>query len=176
MSLPLRAFVGLTVSWCGLASALHAQKQAAPLPPPTYAAVAYGEHPNQIIDFWAAAGASEAKAPLVIYIHGGGFTGGSKDSIGAAKIRALRTAGFHVATVEYRFLKHAKLPAAHADAIRAIQFIRSQADNWHIDGNRIGAFGGSAGAQLVAYLAWHDDFADPDSSVFVTSTGTTWSA
>jgi acetyl esterase len=140
---------------------LHAQRERAPLPEPTYAAVPYGEHPNQVIDFWQAEVGNTA--PLVVYIHGGGFTSGSKDSISAANIKALTDAGIHVASVEYRFLKHAKLPAAHEDAVRAIQFLRSKGRDWKIDKSSIGAYGGSAGAQLVAYLAWHDDMADPKS-------------
>ncbi|MCZ6675041.1 MAG: alpha/beta hydrolase [Verrucomicrobia bacterium] len=138
------------------------QRERPPLPDPTHANVAYGDHPQQVIDFWQAD--IGARGPLVVYIHGGGFSGGSKDSIGAAKVEAFLAAGIHVATVEYRLLKHAKLPAAHDDAVRAIQFIRSKARDWAINPNLIGAFGGSAGAQLVAYLAWHDDMADPESS------------
>ena len=138
-----------------------AQRERPPVPTPTHANVAYGEHPNQVIDFWQAEVGNNG--PLVIYIHGGGFTGGSKDGIAAAKVKALLEKGIHVASVEYRFLKHAKLPAAHEDAVRAIQFIRSKARDWKIDKRKIGAFGGSAGAQLVAYLAWHEDMADPKS-------------
>ncbi len=144
---------------CG--SLAQAQRERPPLPEPTYANVAYGEHSQQVIDFWKAD--ISGRGPLVVYIHGGGFRGGSKNTIGAAKIKALRAAGIHVASVEYRLLKHAKLPAAHEDAVRAIQFIRSKSEAWGIDKERIGAFGGSAGAQLVAYLAWHDDMADPQS-------------
>lgn len=141
---------------------VKAQRNQPPLPTPTFANVPYGDHENQVIDFWQAD--IPGRGPLVVYIHGGGFTGGSKDSIGAARVEQLLGLGFHVASVEYRFLKHAKLPAAHDDAVRAIQFIRSKAQKWGIDKERIGAFGGSAGAQLVAYLAWRDDMADPDSN------------
>lgn len=130
-------------------------------PEPTLADVAYGDHPQQVLDFYQAE--VEGPAPLVIYIHGGGFTGGSKDRVSGATIRTLRDAGIHFASVEYRFLKDAKLPAAHRDAVRALQFIRYNSDAWGIDPKRVGAYGGSAGAQLVAYLAWHDDQADPDS-------------
>ena len=45
----------------------------------------------------------------------------------------------------------------------ALQFLRSKASEWGIDPQRIAGFGGSAGAQLVAYLAWSPDFADPSS-------------
>lgn len=128
---------------------------------PTHANVAYGDHPQQVIDFWKAD--TGARGPLAIYIHGGGFTGGSKDKINPTTVTSLLEAGIHVASFEYRFVKHAPLPAAHEDVKRALQFVRSKAREWAIDPHLIGAFGGSAGAQLSAYLAFHDDMADPDS-------------
>jgi acetyl esterase len=130
-------------------------------PSPTHENVAYGEHPNQIMDFWAAD--VEGPAPAVIYIHGGGFRNGSHDKISPPKVKRYLDAGIHHISVEYRFLSHAPFPAPHEDAVRAIQFIRSKAAEWGIDKNRIAAYGGSAGAQLVAYLAWSEDFADPES-------------
>ena len=136
-------------------------QQAGPIPERTHENVSYGDHPNQIIDFWKAD--VDGPAPLVIYIHGGGFTGGSHDKVSAKKIQRYLDAGIHHASVEYRFLKHARFPAPHEDAVRALQFIRSKAEDWGIDKSRIAAYGGSAGAQLVAYLAWGDDYADPDS-------------
>ncbi len=131
------------------------------LPAPTYANVPYGDHPNQVIDFWKAD--IGVRAPLAIFIHGGGFTGGSKDKISPVVVTKLLDAGINVASFEYRFIKHAKLPAAHEDVKRALQFVRSKSREWAIDPKFIGAFGGSAGAQLSAYLAFHDDMADPDS-------------
>ena len=133
-----------------------------PSPPPaTRVDVPYGDHPNQVIDFWRAD--TGVRAPLAVYIHGGGFRGGSNKRIGAGSVKRLLAAGINVASVEYRLLKHAKLPAAHRDAARAIQFLRYKAGEWGIDTRYIGAWGGSAGAQLVGYLAWHDDMADPNS-------------
>ena len=44
-----------------------------------------------------------------------------------------------------------------------MQFLCSKASEWGIDPQRIAGFGDSAGAQLVAYLAWSPDFADPSS-------------
>lgn len=136
-------------------------QQRAPIPPITYENVSYGDHSNQVIDFWKAD--VDGPAPLVVFIHGGGFTGGSHKKVTARKVQQYLDAGIHHASVEYRFMKHARLPAAHEDAVRALQFIRSKADEWGIDKDRIAAYGGSAGAQLVAYLAWGDDFADPES-------------
>ena len=141
--------------------AAQAQQQA-PTPPITYENVSYGDHPNQVIDFRKAD--VEGTAPLVVFIHGGGFRGGSHDKVSGKKVQQYLDAGIHHASVEYRFLQHARFPAPHEDCVRALQFIRSKADDWGIDKNRIAAYGGSAGAQLVAYLAWGDDFANPESS------------
>ena len=145
-----------------IASSSFAQnRQKVELPEKTYANVPYGDHPQQVIDFWKAD--TGARGPLAIFIHGGGFAAGSKDKINASLVRRLLDSGIHVASVEYRFLKHAQLPAAHEDAARALQFIRWKAREWAIAPDLIGAWGGSAGAQLVAYLAFHDDMADPNS-------------
>jgi len=130
-------------------------------PPITHENVAYGDHENQILDFWQAD--TDGPAPAVIFIHGGGFIGGSHDMVSTPKVEQYLKAGIHHISVEYRLLEHAPFPGPHEDAIRAIQFIRSKAEEWGIDKNRIAAYGGSAGAQLVAYLAWSEDFASPAS-------------
>ena len=49
--------------------------------------------------------------------------------------------------------------------VHALQSIRSKATDGGIDKNRIATYGASAGAQLVAYLAWDNDYADPRSDI-----------
>ena len=131
-------------------------------PAPTYEDVAYGPHERNVLDFWKAD--SEAPTPLVVYIHGGGFTTGSKDEITARILRELLESGISVAAINYRLLSDDPAPAAHHDARRALQFIRSKATEWHFDKSRIGASGISAGAQLCMWLAFHDEMAKPESS------------
>lgn len=128
---------------------------------PTHKDVRYGPFSRNVLDFWQAP--SEKPAPLVVYIHGGGFRGGSKESLNARDLGGLLEAGISVAAIHYRLLDQAKLPAAHEDGRRALQFLRSKASDWNVDQNRIGAFGGSAGAQICMWLAFHDDMADPRS-------------
>ena len=129
---------------------------------PTYSNVKYGPHSQNVIDFYKAE--SDVPTPVAVYIHGGGFRGGSKRSVNAGTLRELLDAGISVAAVEYRFISHAPLPAAHHDSLRALQFIRSKASEWNLDKKRVGAFGGSAGAQICMWLAFHDEMADPSSS------------
>ncbi len=135
--------------------------QAGTKPPPTHKDVSYLPHESNAIDIWLAD--SETPTPLVLYIHGGGFRGGSKNSIGADAVTKLLAAGISVAAVEYRLIGVAKLPAAHHDCRRALQFLRSKADEWNFDKARVGAFGGSAGAQICMWLAFHDEMADATS-------------
>lgn len=140
---------------------IQAQNKQSQIPPITLENVSYGPHKNQIFDFWKAD--KKGPAPLAIYIHGGGFKGGSHDKLWGNYVKRFLDAGVHHISIEYRFLRHAPFPAQHQDVQRALQFIRSKADEWGIEKKRIAAYGGSAGGQLVTYLAWHDDIADPQS-------------
>jgi hypothetical protein len=128
---------------------------------PTFKDVAYGPHTRNVLDFWQAESADPT--PLVVYIHGGGFRGGDKASIPTGTLRALLAARISVAALHYRLVDQAPLPAAHDDCRRGLQFLRSKSAEWNLDKTRIGAFGGSAGAQLCMYLAFHDEMAQPDS-------------
>jgi len=135
-------------------------------PKPALANVPYGSSPKQVLDFYKAE--SSKPAPLVFYIHGGGWTAGSKDSFGAAPYLK---AGVSVVSIEYRFIQEAQEAGVKPpvewplhDAARALQFVRSKAAEWNIDKTRIGATGGSAGACSSLWLAFHSDMADPKSS------------
>lgn len=129
---------------------------------PDMADVKYGPHERNVLDMWFAD--SEEVTPLAIYIHGGGFVSGKKEGLNATVIDELLKTGISVAAINYRFLADAPLPAAHQDAQRALQFIRSKAEEWNIDRTKIAAFGGSAGAQLCMWLAFSDEMAMPDAN------------
>lgn len=141
---------------------------AAPRPPvapaPTLADVRYGPHARNVLDFWRAS--AERPTPVVIYIHGGGFTGG--DKAGARKeqlVQACLDAGVSFAAINYRYLSPAApMPEVLRDCARAVQFIRAQAGEWNLDKARVAAYGGSAGAGASLWLAFHDDLAEPGSA------------
>lgn len=149
-------------------AAKPAAKPAEPAgPKPTMANVPYGDDPSQVMDFYKCE--SDAPTPLVFYIHGGGWMGGSKDRVGA--IPTYFAEGISVVSIEYRFVSKAatagiKPPVQWPlhDAARALQFVRSKAKEWNIDKTRIAATGGSAGACSSLWLAFHDDMADPKSA------------
>lgn len=124
----------------------------------------YGRHSRQVFDLWAPSNAKNA--PLVVYIHGGGWQVGSKDEMRKApgtRARYLKS-GFAFAAINYRFLKHAPLQTIMREDIGGfIQFIRLHAGKYGIDKTRIYAYGYSAGGSASLWLASHDDLASPES-------------
>ncbi len=127
---------------------------------PTHADVSYGPDPANVLDFWQAQG--EGPHPLLVYIHGGGWTGGDKKQA-VARFQPFLDKGISYAAINYRLSTKAPLPAPVHDAARAIQFIRSKAKEWNINPDRIALTGGSAGACTSMWLLLHDDLADPKS-------------
>ncbi len=138
----------------------YAQKNQ--LPTPDMANVKYGEHERNVLDVWFAD--KSKTTPLAIFIHGGGFSAGSKEKINGNELTQLLEAGISVASISYRYKTIVPLPGAHNDAKQALQFIRSQAELWHIDKDKIGIWGGSAGAQICMWLAFSDEMADAESA------------
>jgi acetyl esterase/lipase len=149
-------------------------------PPPTLSDVPYGPHPKQRIHFWKSPEASAEKpAPLLFFIHGGGWRGGDRLSGLATMLPKMLKAGVSVASVEYRFINEATdegieppVKAPLTDAARALQTVRSKAAEWQIDPLRIAASGGSAGACTSLWLAFHDDMAEPASDDVVSRQST----
>jgi arylformamidase len=127
---------------------------------PTHANVSYGPHARNVLDFWQASG--EGPRPLLVYIHGGGWTSGDKKQA-QANFQPFLDKGISYAAINYRLSGEAPLPAPVHDAARAIQFLRSNAEEWNINTDRIALTGGSAGACTSMWILLHDDLADPKS-------------
>lgn len=92
--------------------------------------------------------------PLVAYIHGGGWRGGSKARCPAV-LMCLK--GYAAASIEYRLSGVAKFPAQIHDCKGAIRWLRANAKKYNLDPNRIGVWGSSAGGHLVALLGTSGD-------------------
>jgi acetyl esterase/lipase len=137
--------------------------------PATFVDVAYGTHFRQTMDVWLAKSAKPT--PVVFYIHGGGWGAQDKTDIHQhLDVRAFLDADISVASINYRFLVDANaskisppLQWPLMDAARALQHLRSKADEWNLDKTRIAASGVSAGGCSSLWLAMHDDMADAKS-------------
>lgn len=142
-----------------LALLAQAQEPKQEHPEPDVRDEKYGPHERNVLDLWKAR--SDTPTPLVVFIHGGGFLVGSKEYVKPELIRRCRENGISVAAINYRYSSQAPFPAPFHDAARAVQYLRSKAREWNLDPARFGATGGSAGAGLSLWLAFHDDLADP---------------
>ena len=94
--------------------------------------------------------ASNAPAPLVVWIHGGAWRSGDKRP--APHLDLLRSAGFAVASINYRLSGEATFPAQIHDGKAAIRWLRAHAADHQLDPRRIGVWGSSAGGHLAALL------------------------
>jgi acetyl esterase/lipase len=93
------------------------------------------------------------RLPVVMWVHGGGWNKGSKDRCPAVW---LTEHGYAVASINYRLTDEAQWPAQIDDCRTAVRWLRTHADEYRLDGNRIAAWGGSAGGHLVALLGTLD--------------------
>ncbi|HEX7363837.1 MAG TPA: alpha/beta hydrolase fold domain-containing protein [Dehalococcoidia bacterium] len=101
--------------------------------------------------------AVDGTVPAVLYVHGGGWTKGDKNTAaGATEIPELISRGYLVAAVNYRLAPQYKFPAQIEDVKCAVRYLRANAERYGIDPDRIGAWGGSAGGHLVSLLGTAD--------------------
>ena len=96
-------------------------------------------------------------APLVIYVHGGGWRGGDKGGVTRWPIVAgLLERGYLFASVNYRLAPQFQFPVMIEDVKCAVRHFRAEAASYGIDPERIGVWGTSAGGHLVALLGTTD--------------------
>lgn len=94
----------------------------------------------------------------VVVFPGGGYRILAIDLEGTEVCDWLNSAGITCVLLKYRVPDsgpYPKSPAALEDAQRAVGMVRSHAAEWHIDPNRIGVLGFSAGGHLAAALSNH---------------------
>ncbi len=108
------------------------------------------------LDIYPAQG--EGKAPLIVWIHGGGWTSGSKSNALPAVQFQRRNPEYSVASIEYRLSGEAIFPAQINDCKTAIAFLRRNADKYGFDSKKFVAWGSSAGGHLAALAGTSDEW------------------
>lgn len=93
----------------------------------------------------------EGPFPALVLVHGGGWTAGSRNDF-RFLMYPLTQAGFVCVSLDYRLAPKHKFPAQLEDVKCGVRWLRAHAKEYHVDPNRIGAIGGSAGAHLVGLL------------------------
>jgi arylformamidase len=112
----------------------------------------YGGASKQTLDFYAAPDPAE-RAPLVIFIHGGGWAIGDKKSGTGDKARHFTGTGYAFASLDYRLVPETDPGGQAKDVASAISFLRAQAAELGFDPDRIILSGHSAGAHLAALVS-----------------------
>jgi acetyl esterase/lipase len=91
------------------------------------------------------------KLPAVILIHGGGWKSGNKSQM-QIMAQAIVSKGYSCFAIEYRLSPEAKYPAAIFDVKTAIKFIKSNAEKFNVDPNKIAVLGCSSGGQMATLI------------------------
>lgn len=119
------------------------------------AGIAYGEHPRQVLDVYAPAGAGSA-APVLLFFYGGGWTEGTRADYEFVASSFTRE-GYLVVLPDYRLHPEVTFPAFVEDAAAAATWVQEHAADHGGDPETIFLAGHSAGAYLAAHLAlWPD--------------------
>jgi acetyl esterase/lipase len=111
-------------------------------------------HRNQVLDLYLPESPTEKPLPLMIWIHGGAWMGGTQAN---PPVLYLVKKGFAVASIQYRMSGDAQWPAQAYDCKAAIRFLRANASKYNLDPNRFGGGGDSAGGHLAAFVGTSGD-------------------
>lgn len=96
--------------------------------------------------------------PCIVYIFGGGWSWGeykqkTQKAVYCRDLVRLTKEGYTVVCPDYRLIHQELFPACIHDVKGCVRFLRANAERFHIDPDRIGALGNSAGGHLAAMLS-----------------------
>lgn len=94
----------------------------------------------------------EGPHPAILVVHGGSWTRGNRSRMAGVAER-LAGSGYTAVSIDYRLAPAHRFPAPVYDCKAAVRWIRHHADDLRVDPERVGGFGYSSGAHLVAMLA-----------------------
>lgn len=121
-----------------------------------------------------AGGVPDGGAPVLLQVHGGGWTIGNKDQQGIPLMQHLASKGWVCVAINYRLSPRSEWPAHVVDVKKAIAWIRANIADHGGDPDYVAITGGSAGGHLVALAAltpgdatYQPGFEDADTSVQV---------
>lgn len=116
--------------------------------------VAYREgHARWKLDLAMPADPARTLRPAIVFVHGGGWRNGDKRKANFLNpMLDFAADGYVCITVNYRFLSDVSMMECISDVKCAVRWLRAHAEQYHVDPQRIGATGNSAGAHLSAML------------------------
>jgi acetyl esterase/lipase len=112
-------------------------------------------HPRQVLDIYSPPGAKDA--PVVFWIHGGGWQTGDKSSV-QLKPKAFTDKGFVFVSTNYRLLPEVEMGTIIRDIAKSIRWVHDHIAKYGGDPKRLLVMGHSAGAQLAALVCTDDRY------------------
>ena len=143
----------LLVRRLSVASGVQTAQMLARHAPPSVIALTderYGDEDDMVLDV-ARPAAAGGRFPLVLWVHGGGWVGGSKEEL-TGYFRLVASHGFAVAGPRYSLAPEHRYPTPLRQMMRALEYLQANADRYQIDPDRIAIGGDSAGAQIAAQI------------------------
>jgi acetyl esterase/lipase len=124
---------------------------------PTKADVPYAGTSDfrQTLNVYAPTAKSSKPAPVIFWIHGGGWRGGEKTSV-QLKPKFFTDLGYVFVSTNHRYITTNPMNEIFADIAKSLRWTHDHAAEFGGDPNRIVIMGHSSGAQLAAYLAIDD--------------------
>jgi arylformamidase len=120
--------------------------------------LSYGSDKLQALDFYPAVSGNK-RAPLVVFVHGGGWKRGSKDNgTGQFKAPHYTQAGYAFVSINYRLVPDATVEQQGADVAASLRYLIDNAARLGFDSSRIVIMGHSAGAHLVALVGTDESY------------------
>ena len=117
------------------------------------------------LDLYFPNGPKRLDRPAVVFIHGGGFTGGDKAEYRSASVSAdLCRAGYVVVSCNYVLGSKSKegvWPQNIADCRNAVRWVRAHAKELGVNPDKVAVAGGSAGGYLALMVGLSDDKTGP---------------
>lgn len=101
---------------------------------------------------------SQENRPVILIIHGGGWSAGSKnDMVYRALMIDYALQGYVVANMNYRLHQESPMPACIEDVRTAVRWLKANSKELGINPEKIGTFGHSAGGHLSLMLGVHPE-------------------
>lgn len=118
--------------------------------------LSYGTDRLQAVDYWAA---PSRNAPLVVFVHGGGWSRGDKRMMdGSDKLAHWHARGYAVASVNYRLVPEATVEQQAEDVAAAVALLKARSAQLAFNPRKIALVGHSAGAHLVALVGTDEQY------------------
>ncbi len=133
--------VGVIAALVGASALVQAADQPKPNLPPgvqVHRDLEYvaGGHARNKLDLYLPDKA-DRPLPVIVWIHGGGWSAGSKEGCPAAPLVAK---GYAAASINYRFSQHALFPAQIEDCKAAVRWLRASAKKYNLDPDHVGVW------------------------------------